>query len=218
MKCPHCTVTIHSSWDENDVRVGGQHTFWQTQGMKCPACGKYIFRFGQRRILNQKLVDPAEWDLIFPKGSNRGPVPPDVPKDIAADYNEAALVLPLSAKASAALSRRCLQSILRGAGHPQYDLSKQIEAVLAETDTRKALPTGVHTIVDAIRQFGNFAAHKITDKTTLEVIDVESHEAEFCLDILDALFDHYYTRPETAKRQKEILDAKLAAAKKTPTK
>jgi hypothetical protein len=94
-------------------------------------------------------MDPLQWDLIFPHGSNRGPVPPDVPDDIAADYNEAALVLPLSAKASAALSRRCLQSILRGAGYPQYDLSKQIDAVLAETDTRKALPTGAHTIVDA---------------------------------------------------------------------
>ncbi len=73
-------------------------------------------------------------------------------------------------------------------------------------------------IVDAIRQFGNFAAHKITDQTTLQVIDVEPHEAEYCLDILDALFDHYYVRPAVALRQKQLLDAKLAAAKRTPTK
>ncbi|HZV04815.1 MAG TPA: DUF4145 domain-containing protein [Gemmataceae bacterium] len=118
--------------------------------------------------------------------------------------------------------RRCLAAaskrLLREAGYLQFDLSKQIGAVLAETDTRKALPTSVHMIVDAIRQFGNFAAHKITDQTTLQVIDVEPHEAEYCLDILDALFDHYYVRPAVALRQKQLLDAKLAAAKRTPTK
>lgn len=34
-------------------------------------------------------------------------------------------------------------------------------------------------IVDAIKNFGNFSAHKITDKTSLQVIEVEPHEAEF---------------------------------------
>jgi hypothetical protein len=45
-----------------------------------------------------------------------GPVPHDVPKDNADDYNEASLVLPVSAKASTTLARRCLQTILREAG------------------------------------------------------------------------------------------------------
>ena len=37
--------------------------------------------------------------------------------DIAEDYNQAAIVLPYSPKASAALSRRCLQTILTEAGY-----------------------------------------------------------------------------------------------------
>ncbi|WP_316164744.1 MULTISPECIES: DUF4145 domain-containing protein [unclassified Bradyrhizobium] len=177
-----------------------------------------IVRTGEGFWSASDFIEPLDWVLVFPQGSSRGPVPPDVPADIAADYNEAALVLHQSAKASAALSRRCLQTILREAGYPHYNLSEQIEAVLTETDTRKALPTAVHTILDAIRHFGNFAAHKITDKTTLQVIDVEPHEAEYCLDILDALFDHYYTRPATALRQRQLLDLKLAAARKPPAK
>src|SRR5271169_5669088 len=69
---------------------------------------------------------------------------------------------------------------------------------------------------DAIRNFGNFAAQKITDQTSLQVIDVEPTEAEYCLDVLDSVFDHYYVRPAQAKRVKDALNVKLAAAKKPP--
>jgi hypothetical protein len=217
MKCPHCTVSIHESWNAHPV-YAGDATLWRVRIMTCPECRKDILAFGRADRDAVSLHEPANFVQIFPRGSNRGPVPPDVPADIAADYNEAALVLPLSAKASAALSRRCLQSILNNAGYTQKDLSKQIDAVLAEADTTKALPSGTHSIVDAIRNFGNFSAHRITDQTSLQVIEVEPHEAEWCLDILDALFDHYYTRPAEAKRRKDLLNAKLAAGKKPPAK
>jgi hypothetical protein len=141
-----------------------------------------------------------------------------VPPNIAADYTEAALVLPLSAKASAALSRRCLQSVLSEAGYKQKDLSKQIDAALAEADARKALPSGVHMIVDAIRNIGNFAAHQITDQTTLQIIDVSPIEAEYCLEVLDSVFDHFYVKPAQAQKIKDALNSKLAAAKKPPAK
>jgi hypothetical protein len=185
--------------------------------MVCPECHKDILALGIVKK-GTPAVDPATLFQVYPQASNRGPVSADVPKPIAADYNEAALVLPYSPKASAALSRRCLQSILREAGYLQKDLAVQIDAALAETDARKALPTGVHNTLDAIRNFGNFSAHPITDQTTLQIIDVEDHEAEYCLDILDALFDHYYVRPEEAKRRRAALDAKLAAAGKPASK
>jgi len=218
MKCPHCTVTIHPSWATSNIRNGNnQDAGWRVLFMECPACKEHILRLGKIEFKNNQM-SVFEWRQIFPVGSSRGPVPAEVPKDIAADYNEAALVLPLSPKASAALSRRCLQSVLDSAGYKQKDLSQQVDAVLAETNTTKALPTGVHVIVDAIRNFGNFSAHKITDKTSLQVIAVEPHEAEFCLDTLDAVFDHYYVKPAQAKAMKDALNAKLAAAKKPAAK
>jgi Domain of unknown function (DUF4145) len=164
------------------------------------------------------LYPPSSWTQIHPAGSNRGPVPIDVPMPIAVDYNEAAIVLPFSPKASAALSRRCLQGVLQQAGYLQRDLAVQIDAALAEIDARKALPTGVHSTLDAIRNFGNFSAHPITDLTTLQVVEVEDHEAEYCLDVLDALFDHYYVRPAEANRRRVALNAKLSAAGKPPSK
>jgi Domain of unknown function (DUF4145) len=149
-----------------------------------------------------------EWRQVVPKSSSRGPV----------SYRQAALVLADSPKASAALSRRCLQAVLTRAGYSQKDLAKQIDAVLSETDSQKALPSSLHSILDAIRNIGNFSAHPITDQTTLQIVDVEDHEAEYCLDILDAAFDHYYVKPAEATRRKTALDAKLAAAKKPPSK
>lgn len=217
MKCPHCTTSVHESWTNNPIALHGRGSNWHIDIMMCPQCSKEILRLGRGSIKNNTYVI-GDYRQIFPLGSSRGTVPSDVPPNIAVDYDEAALVLPLSPKASAALSRRCLQSVLRDAGYNQKDLSKQIEAALAETDARKALPSGVHLIVDAIRNIGNFAAHQISDQTTLQIIDVEPTEAEYCLDVLDAVFDHYYVRPAQARKIKNALDAKLAAAKRPSTK
>src|SRR5665213_3502835 len=112
MKCPHCTTSVHGSWSDNHVSYPNVGSIWHVQIMKCPECSKEILRLGVGRIKNNAYVI-EDFRQIHPVGSNRGPVPADVPSDIAADYTEAALVLSLSPKASAALSRRCLQSVLR---------------------------------------------------------------------------------------------------------
>jgi len=217
MKCPHCTTSVHQSWATTMITDDTHYIKWRVRIMTCPQCEKDILAFGLGKDFNVN-IPPSTWTQFYPQGSSRGPVSPDVPAPIAEDYNQAALVLPHSPKASAALSRRCLQAILREAGYTQRDLALQVDAVLKEADARKALPGGVHTMLDAIRNFGNFSAHPITDQTTLQVIDVEDHEAEYCLDILDALFDHYYVRPADAKRKRAALDAKLSAAGKPPSK
>jgi len=47
--------------------------------------------------------------MIYPRTGGRNPAPQEVDDFIAEDYNEACLILNDSPKASAALSRRCLQ-------------------------------------------------------------------------------------------------------------
>ncbi|MBI5235515.1 MAG: DUF4145 domain-containing protein [Deltaproteobacteria bacterium] len=94
------------------------------------------------------------------------------------------MILSLSPKASAALSRRCLQSILRGhAGVKPQDLSKEIAEVIAS----KELVQYLVDAVDAVRNIGNFAAHPIKSKNTGEIMDVEPGEADWLLDILGNL-------------------------------
>jgi hypothetical protein len=150
--------------------------------------------------------------VAWPLRSAR-PVPSEVPEHIRGDYSEAALVLNLSPKASAALSRRCLQTILREAGGAsQHDLSQQIDAVIPN------LPTYIAGSVDAIRNIGNFAAHPLKDTASNQILEVEPGEAEWNLEVLEMLFDFYYVLPAQADKRKAALDAKLASAGKPPMK
>jgi len=121
--------------------------------------------------------------------------------------------LSISPKASAALSRRCLQRLLREkAGVRHGDLAKEIEQII------KSLPHGLKENVDVIRHYGNFAAHPNINRVTGEIVDVESGEAEWTLEILLSLFDHYITKPaEYAERRKQ-LNSKLENQGKRPMK
>ena len=90
MKCPHCRVSFHDNWDENSFYYGTDRTSWQYKTALCPACQKLII----------KIVTPSTKHgddfLVYPRGSNRAPVPVEVPPDIAEDYVEACNVLSIS--------------------------------------------------------------------------------------------------------------------------
>lgn len=153
--------------------------------------------------------------LFRPKGALRPPPPKEVPEAFAADYKEACLVLPDSAQASAALSRRCLQHILRDVAKVKpSDLAKEIDEVLSNGK----LPSYIAESIDAVRNIGNFAAHPIKSKTTGEVVPVEPGEADWNLDVLESLFDFYFVQPETIKRKKDALNTKLKGAGKPPVR
>jgi len=150
--------------------------------------------------------------LVWPPSALRT-VPPEVPDQIRKDYLESANVLATSPKASAALSRRCLQTVLTEAGGAKKkNLSDQIDEVLPR------LPSYLAKSVDSIRAVGNFAAHPIKSQSSGEIVEVEPLEAECNLDVLDGLFDFYYVQPERAKQRKAAIDKKLKEAGKPPTK
>lgn len=123
------------------------------------------------------------------------------------------MVLADSPKASAALSRRCLQHVLSEAGnHKQYTLDQQIDAA------RLVLPGYITPLLDAVRVIGNFAAHPIKSTNSGEIVPVEPQEAEMMLNVLETAFDHYYTKPAETQRIREATNAKLAEAGRPPLK
>ena len=153
--------------------------------------------------------------MVWPKGASRTPVPVEVPSEIVEDYKELRLVLSDSPKASGALSRRCLQNLLRrAAGIKAGDLSSEIQQVL---DSGR-LPTPIAENIDAVRNIGNFAAHPNKSKSTGEVLPVEPGEAEWNLDVLESLFDFYFVQPARAKAKRDALNKKLVDAGKPPLK
>jgi len=204
MDCPHCGKAFHDEWSQvriltiNDAKApaladGGiarkhsQFVEWKANSTICPACRKptigliRVHHHGGPSAL--KALDTLGI-TVYPTSTFRKPTPKEVPAHIREDYEEACKVLPISQKASAALSRRCLQAILQGQGYTQKDLAKQIDALLNEANFAKVIPTALRQTVDVIRNFGNFSAHPVTDQTTLQIIAVQPHEAEWCLDIL----------------------------------
>lgn len=193
--------------------------FWASKHMTCPSCDEIVIWIGKGLVRNSNESTIFYDDrLVHPRSARRVPIGNDVPEQLRDDYREACEVLPISAKASAALSRRILQTILKGQGYPGRDLVRQIEAVLNESDTTKSLPTSLHKTIDAVRNFGNFSAHPITEMSSLQIVEVEAEEAEWCLEIVEQLFDHYYVRPASNAKRIDELNKKLANAGKPPMK
>lgn len=223
-KCPHCQVGVRfeavpwRSLDGDDFGVKppmiaiGPRQDLKLVVAACPACGKIVVTAQAGKLDGRAFRDAGQEQVIWPFIGIRPPASGYVPADIGADYNESALVLSISPKASAALSRRCLQAVLRHAGYNQHDLAKQITAVLP------SLPDAIAANVDAVRNVGNFAAHPLKSQASGEIIEVEAEEAEWNLDVLDALFDYYYIQPAIAQQRRDALNAKLAAAGKPPMK
>jgi len=148
-------------------------------------------------------------------GRDQSRGPPEVPKEIANDYLESVSVLPDSPKAAAALGRRCLQNILRSvAGVRPGNLADEIQQVISSGN----LPSDLSESIDAIRNIGNFAAHPMKSQHSSEVLDVEAGEAEWTLDVLEALFDFYFVRPAKLRERRDALNKKLSEAGKPAMK
>ena len=151
----------------------------------------------------------------YPRAYTRPAPPAEVPKGFSDDYNEAAAVLSVSPKSSAALSRRCLQHLLREkASVKPSDLAKEIDQVLAA----RLLPSHLADAIDAVRNIGNFAAHPVKSTSTGEVVPVEPGEADWTLDVLEGLFDFFFVQPAILAKRRADLNAKLADIKKPPLK
>ena len=210
MQCPHCLVGINETWKRVNFENDGNE-YWGTKHMNCSECGKIIVILFGNKTNGTSIIE----HMIYPKQVSRTTIPSEVEKEFSDDYNEACLILNDSPKASAALSRRCLQNILRQkSGIKERDLHAEIEKAI----TSNVFPGHIADVLDAIRHFGNFGVHPIEDAQTGAIINVEVGEAEWLLDILEELFDFYYVQPKRIQTRKDELNKKLTNAKKKPMK
>lgn len=211
MKCPHCLQFFPENWSVLNIGDDPDSSRWRLANTQCAACQRWICVISRWDI---QTGSKSEY-LAKPKGYARSPLPNSVPEKYADDYKEACLVLSDSPKASAALSRRCLQNLLREyAKVKPSDLANEIQEVL---DSGK-LPTHLADSIDAVRNYGNFAAHPNKSKHTGEIIDVEPGEAEWSLEALEGLFDFLFVQPAKLKEKKEALNKKLKEAGKPEMK
>lgn len=230
MKCPHCRTACRPSACVVQIgrvgAIGSKVCYWSVESYACPECNKPVLSLVQSLIESEDIPkagfavfrhpddDRTRKNMVFPPVESRAAVPPEVPVTIAADFNEACLVLPYSPKASAALSRRCLEQLLHERNVSTKDnLSEAIGDALA-----KHLPSHIEENLDAVRNIGLFATHPKKSSNSGEILDVEPGEAEWNLDVLESLFDYYYVQPAKSAKKRDDLNKKLAEAGKKPMK
>jgi hypothetical protein len=225
--CPHCTKSIFIGTVQRHEVGEDRERQWSVESYKCPNCRRLVISLRDAPLLSQIISSkqagapagdktrPPASRLVHPRSVGRAPLGVEVPARFAADYVEAAAVLGESPKASAAISRRLLQDILRDVAKVKAkDLNGEIDAVIASGK----LPSELAEDLDAIRQVGNFAAHPMKSTSTGEVVPVEPGEAEWLLEVLDGLFDFYFTQPATRAERRARLNEKLKDAGKPPLK
>lgn len=223
--CPYCnqptTITnpnIDTDWhfvNIDDARIkGGSHVGYKGIVIVCPntKCKEVSFvlelkegyiQYGQR-LESGKLL--SRWQLL--PESQAKPQPPYIPKQIVQDYTEACRIKELSPKASATLSRRCLQGMIRNFWSIAVS-SKKLADEIKELENK--VSPSEWSAIDAIRSIGNIGAHMEQDVNL--IIDVEPGEAELLIKLIeDLLKDWYVVRHEREQRSAAIVA--LAKSKK----
>lgn len=159
----------------------------------CPACEKTSIRIeGAGR-------EVKGIELNFHPSSTAKQFPSYIPSAIIQDYKEACKIVNLSPKASATLSRRCLQGMIRDFWEisGKKNLYEEIDAIQDKIDPQ------VSKVLNGVRQLGNIGAHM--EKDIDLIIDIDPGEATQLIKLIEYLIEQWYIkRHETDELLKSI--------------
>ena len=216
--CPHCRVGLNWKAAGGEEKSLGSDAdgSWTLRKAICPACNRMILYLINKRTsgggFESSPSQKTEVKLVHPRTLGYY-CPPNVPEEIEQDFREAWLVLNDSPKASAALSRRCLQNILQElAGIKSGNLAAQIEEAI-EGGT---LPPNITRELHAIRNIGMFAAHPKKSQVTGEIVPVEPRDAQWCLSIVSQILYYFCVALPASEKRVDELNQKLKDVGKPP--
>ena len=168
---------------------------------KCPHCHEYT--------VNAQGTGPkVKTGIVHVKPISLARQFPDyIPKAIRQDYEEAYSIVNLSPKASATLSRRCLQGMIRDFWKIKPStLFKEID------ELKNKIPTMQWRVLDGIRKVGNIGAHM--EKDINVIVDIDPGEAEKLLKVIEKLMNDWYVE----RHETELLYSDIIAISDEKTK
>lgn len=135
------------------------------------------------------------WRLVPP--SEAKTFPKYIPQAILNDYEEACKIVELSPKASATLSRRSLQTMIRDfwGVTGKSNLAQEIDAI------KDKIEPLTWEAIDAVRHIGNIGAHMERDIDL--IVDVEPEEASILIKLTEDLIQDWYINKHERKKQLE---------------
>ena len=190
-KCPYCDTTFplihttyshwHPSFDFSDNKR--YESVYPTQislrFYLCPSCKRLSIKassFGSETGSFDTILLPNSFAIQFPDY---------VPESIRNDYSEACAIVNLSPKASATLSRRCLQSIIRDFwGIKENTLYQEI------SELQSRVSVAQWQVLNALRNLGNIAAHPEADVNL--IIDIDPDDAVKIIRVIELLIKQWY--------------------------
>lgn len=189
--CPFCGSSfplIDETYRYNVVSFDsinrGFHATEQTDALKvemfkCPTCKETI-----ARTLGIGSKYRGVVTNIYPKSLAKQ-FPDFIPQQIREDYEEAYSIVNLSPKASATLSRRALQGMIRDFhGIKKSRLVDEIDAL------EEIVTIPEKTVLDSIRNIGNVGAH--TEKDINVILEIKPGEAENLLKVIEFFMNSWY--------------------------
>lgn len=204
-RCPFCNQTMSldsmTHWTHrisfSDSNCSARIPHLRIEIYRCPndSCRKEtILAYGENNYIENNSVS------IYPE-SSAIQFPEYVPKAIRQDYEEACSILKKSPKASATLSRRCLQGMIRNFwGITKNRLIDEIQAL------QDKVPAAQWAAIDALRKLGNISAHMEKDVNT--IVDIDVGEADALLSLIELLIEKWYiNRNEEQELYKRITEA-----------
>lgn len=191
MKCPQCSSEIAD--DKSNVTYLGEDIDgdWFIKQFVCPnpECKRLILflEVGRAGIHCWGLGQASKSILIYPKGFDTPQLPPEVPPAYSEQFYEACSVLRYSPRASAALSRICLQNLLRQiAGVQPGKLKDELQQIL---ESGKLSSTIIQDI-NALYSISSFLNSDNQDCSIIHPADLA--EANLYIKVLNQLFKYYF--------------------------
>lgn len=192
--CPFCSASIPISNDTRRFRPSSfsDNYFFHTESnvpvddsyleltfYRCPNCNQVTIT---AKGIGESVKDV---DMLIHPNSLARQFPDYIPEAIRQDYEEAYSIVSLSPKASATLSRRCLQGMIRNFWEiKESNLSKAIEKLEGK------IPAAQWKVIDGIRRIGNIGAHM--EKDINLIVDIDTDEARKLLKLIELLMEQWY--------------------------
>jgi len=203
--CPYCGMTMSVNPDTHQTRYPsfshsngytGDRFVESTLGIDfyhCPNCGQYTIS------ATGKGYSVEDVKMGIRPQSTAKQYPSYIPLQIREDYEEACSILDLSPKASATLSRRCLQGMI----HDYWGISDS--NLFAEiTALKDKVQPDLWNALNSLRQLGNIGAHM--EKDVDLIVDIDPNEAEKLIQLIELLMKEWYiNREERARLFSDIL-------------